>query len=54
MTNEQAFEKICGNQVDPKNVTDEDIRGMAEQWNAQGETCTDEEIAAAIDYINSL
>ena len=54
MTNEQAFERICGNNVDPKEVTADDIRQMAEQWNVQGEACTPAEVEAAIDYINSL
>ena len=54
MTNEQAFEKICGNNVGIQEVTADDIRLMAEQWNAQGETCTDEEIEAAIKHINLI
>jgi hypothetical protein len=52
-TNEQCFEAICGN-IAPVDVTEDDVRAQAEYWNSIGETCTEEEIQAAINYLDEI
>lgn len=53
---ETAFNKICGNcdGVDINDITEEDIQAQAKVWADQGEPFTDEEIEAAIEYLNDI
>ena len=53
---ETAFEKICGScdGIDVNDITEDDIRAQANVWADQGEPCTDDEIEAAIEYLNDM
>lgn len=56
MEKSDAFYKICGDcaGIEMNTITPDDIRKQAGVWADQGEPCDDEEIEAAISYIEEI